>query len=148
MVVHSQSPIVVFQLGSPNKMQRHSWLLSLIQICMLFYLVALVLLSMVAKPFSMRRKKQSNSYKSYHGEQKIGYVPPPEKVWNVYHKQVSKMALHFVWGHLPIQQTVTATHYLIGSMNRLWMEDYSAVEYKWCMKEASHQMLKVPKVNV
>ena len=94
-------------------MQGHFWHLFLIQFFMLFHKVVSVLLSMVAfsTTFLLVQTIQQpirifeiSGYWSYHGEQNAGYhVKEHEKL---YQKQVSKVTLHFVWGHLSKKQTV------------------------------------------
>ena len=80
---------------------------------MLFHMVASVLLSMVA--FSTLfllveilqqpiRIYEIGGYFSCHGDQNEGY--PVKEHKNLYHNLLSKVTLHFVWGHLSRKQTV------------------------------------------
>ena len=80
---------------------------------MLFHIVALVLLSMVAflTIFLLAENLQQpirifeiSSYWSYHGEQNAGYHIKEHK--NLYQNLMSKVTLHFVWGHISKKQTV------------------------------------------
>ena len=94
-------------------MQGHFWHLFLAQFFMLFHMVALVLLSMVAflTIFLLAENLQQpirifeiGGYWSCHGEQNASYHVKEDK--NLYQKMVSKMTLHFGWGHLSRKQTV------------------------------------------
>ena len=94
-------------------MQGHFWHLFLAQFFMLFHMVALVLLSMVAflTIFLLAENLQQpirvfeiGGYWSCHGEQNASYHVKEDK--NLYQKMVSKVTLHFVWGHLSRKQTV------------------------------------------
>ena len=85
----------------------------LAQFFMLFHMVALVLLSMVAflTIFLLAENLQQpirvfeiGGYWSCHGEQNASYHVKEDK--NLYQKMVSKVTLHFVWGHLSRKQTV------------------------------------------
>ena len=76
-------------------------------------MVVSVLLSMVAFPttFSLFKAFQQpitifeiSGYWSYHGEQNAGYHVKEHR--KLYQKQVSKVTLHFVWGHISKKQTV------------------------------------------
>ena len=94
-------------------MQGHFWHLFLAQFFMLFHMVALVLLSMVAflTIFLLAENLQQpirvfeiGGYRSCHGEQNESYYVKEDK--NLYQKMVSKVTLHFIWGHLSRKQTV------------------------------------------
>ena len=94
-------------------MQGHFWHRFLAQFFMLFHMVALVLLSMVAflTIFLLAENLQQpirvfeiGGYWSCHGEQNASYHVKEDK--NLYQKMVSKVTLHFVWGHLSRKQTV------------------------------------------
>ena len=87
-------------------MQGHFWHLFLTQFLMLFHMVASVLLSMVAflTIFWLAENLQQpirifeiDGYWSYHGEQNGSYHVKEHK--HLYQKLVSKVTLHFVWGH-------------------------------------------------
>ena len=90
---------------------------------MLLPLVPSVLLSMVAlittyvkeSDWLLKNFHQSeNGLQSYHGEQNRGYHLKEHK--KLYQKLVSKVMLHFVWGHLSRKQTVSplsALHFLL-----------------------------------
>ena len=94
-------------------MQGHFWHLSLTQLFMLFHMVASVLLSMVAfstifllvkilqQPIRIFEK---SGYWSCHGEENACYHVKEHK--KLGQKVVSKVTLHFVWGHLSKKQTV------------------------------------------
>ena len=80
---------------------------------MLFHMVASVLLSMVALSTIFLLVKileqpirifEISGYWSCHGEQNAGYHVKEHK--KLCQKLVSKVALHFVWGHLSKKQTV------------------------------------------
>ncbi len=80
---------------------------------MLFQVVPSVLLSMVAlittymkeSDWLLKNFHQSeNGSQSYHGEQNQGYHVKEHK--KLCQKQVSKVTLHFAWGHLLRKQTV------------------------------------------
>ena len=89
---------------------------------MFFHLVALVLLFMVAfknhfllvkilqKPIKIL---EISGYWSCHGEQNAGYHVIEHKNWD--QKQVSKMTLHFVWGHFSRKQTVIRKYSIAGT---------------------------------
>ena len=94
-------------------MQGDFWHLFLAQFFMLFHMVALLLLSMVAflTIFLLAENLQQpirvfeiGGYWSCHGEQNASYHVKEDK--NLYQKMVSKVTLHFVWGHLSRKQTV------------------------------------------
>ena len=54
----------------------------------------------------LKKMNQSkNGLKSYNGEQNKGYQVKEHK--KVVQKHVSKVTLHFIWGHLSSIQTVT-----------------------------------------
>ena len=100
---------------TPNKMQGHFWHMLLAQFFMLFHEVALLLLSMVAflTIFLLAENLQQpirvfeiGGYWSCHGEQNASYHVKEDK--NLFQKMVSKVTLHFVWGHLSIKQTVSS----------------------------------------
>ena len=87
--------------------------LFLIQFFMLFHMVASVLLSMVAFPTTFLlvetlqqpvRSFEISGYWSYHGEQNAGYHV--KEHIKLYQKHMSKVTLHFVWGHISKKQTV------------------------------------------
>jgi len=100
-----------------NKMQGHFWHQFLNQISMLFHVVAFILVSMAAKITAYFKDSDwllknfdqwENGWKSYHGEQNRGYHVKEHK--KVVQKHVSKVTLHFVWGHLSRKQTVFCKH--------------------------------------
>ena len=94
-------------------MQRHFWHLLLIQFLMLFHMVLSVLLSMVAFSTTFLlvntfqqpiRIFEISGYWSYYGRQNAGYHVKEHR--KLYQKQVTKVTLHFVWGHILKKQTV------------------------------------------
>ena len=98
---------------TPNKMQGHFWHLFLTQLFMLFHMVASVLLSMVAFSTIFLLVKilqqpirifEISGYWSCHGEENACYHVKEHK--KLGQKLVSKVTLHFVWGHLSKKQTV------------------------------------------
>ena len=85
----------------------------LIQLFMLFHMVASVLLSMVAFQTIFLLVKivlqpirifEISGYWSCHGEESACYHVKEHK--KLGQKLVSKVSLHFVWGHLSKKQTV------------------------------------------
>ena len=115
-------------------MQGHFWHRFLAQFFMLFHMVALVLLSMVAfltifllaenlhQPI---RVFEIGGYWSCHGEQNASYHVKEDK--NLNQKMVSKVTLHFVWGHIARKQTVVVAYNL-----SLKMGNFSeALTLKW-----------------
>ena len=96
-------------------MQGHFWHLFLTQLFMLFHMVASVLLSMVAFSTIFLLVKilqqpirifEISGYWSCHGEENACYHVKEHK--KLGQKLVSKVTLHFVWGHLPKKQTVVS----------------------------------------
>ena len=95
-------------------MQGHFWRLFPIQFSMLFHRVFSAFLSMVAflTIFLLAKNLQQpirifeiGDYWSCHGEQNASYHIKEDK--NLYEKMVSKLTLHFLWGHLSRKQTVS-----------------------------------------
>ena len=98
---------------------------------MLFQVVPSVLLSMVAlittymkeSDWLLKNFHQSeNGLKSYHGEQNRGYHLKEHK--KLYWKLVSKVMLHFVWGHLSRNQTVVQAAKKLQSFQKCWKLSY------------------------
>ena len=108
-----------------NKMQGHFWHLFLTQLFMLFHMVASVLLSMVAfsTVFLLVKILQQpiriieiSGYWSCHGEENACYHVKEHK--KLGQKLVSKVTLHFVWGHFSRKQTVAWPYLKYNHCNR------------------------------
>ena len=129
-------------------MQGHFWHMFLIQLIMLFHIVASVLLSMVAfstifllveilqQPI---RILEIDGYFSCHRDQNEGYHVKEHK--NLDEKLVSKVTLHFVWGDLSEKQTVPA---LLKIITSTWHNLFSPLRSDL----KSNSIFPIPKVYV
>ena len=82
-----------------------TWYLFQVQFFMLFHMVALLTAHFKDSSRLLKKINQSeNGWKSYHGKQNQGCHVKEHK--KLIQKLVSKMTLHFVWGHLSKKQTV------------------------------------------
>ena len=94
-------------------MQGHFWRQFLNKIFMLFHMVAFILVSMATTLITYFKDsdwllnsfdQQESGWKSYHGQQNRDFLVKEHE--KLYKKKMSKVTLHFVWGHLSRKQTV------------------------------------------